>query len=61
MSVWEALLVIASGIGAGTINTIVGSGSLITFPTLLLVGVPPLTANISNNLGMLPGDRKSVV
>ena len=55
MSVWEALLVIASGIGAGTINTIVGSGSLITFPTLLLVGVPPLTANISNNLGMLPG------
>ena len=55
MSVWEALLVIASGIGAGTINTIVGSGSLITFPTLLLLGVPPLTANISNNLGMLPG------
>jgi uncharacterized membrane protein YfcA len=47
--------VFAAGIGAGAINTLVGSGSLITFPVLLAVGFPPLTANVSNNLGLVPG------
>ena len=55
MSVGEALLVVLAGVGAGTINTIVGSGTLITFPTLLLLGVPPVTANVSNNIGLVPG------
>ncbi|GAA4402704.1 sulfite exporter TauE/SafE family protein [Fodinibacter luteus] len=55
MSALDALLVVLAGIGAGTINTIVGSGTLITFPTLLLLGVPPVTANISNNIGLVPG------
>lgn len=44
-----------AGVGAGAINTLVGSGSLITFPILLAVGFPPLTANVSNNLGLVPG------
>ena len=51
----DAVLVVLAGVGAGTINTIVGSGTLITFPTLLLLGVPPVTANISNNIGLVPG------
>ena len=51
----DALLVLLAGVGAGTINTIVGSGTLITFPTLLLLGVPPVTANISNTIGLVPG------
>jgi uncharacterized membrane protein YfcA len=55
MSPLEALLVLVAGIWAGAINTIVGSGSLVTFPVLLAVGYPPLTANISNNLGLVPG------
>jgi uncharacterized membrane protein YfcA len=55
MSLWEALAVFAAGIGAGTINTIVGSGTLITFPVLLAVGLPPVTANVSNTLGLVPG------
>ena len=55
MSALEALVVVLAGIGAGTINTIVGSGTLITFPTLLLLGIPPVTANISNNIGLVPG------
>ena len=55
MSALDALLVVLAGIGAGTINTIVGSGTLITFPTLLLLGIPPVTANISNNIGLVPG------
>ena len=40
---------------AGFINSIVGSGTLITFPTLLLFGVNPIVANASNNLGLVPG------
>jgi uncharacterized membrane protein YfcA len=55
LSIWEALAVLAAGIGAGTINTIVGSGTLITFPVLLATGLPPITANVSNTLGLVPG------
>jgi uncharacterized protein len=51
----EALLVVLAGVGAGTLNTIVGSGSLLTFPTLLAVGLPPVTANVSNTIGLVPG------
>jgi uncharacterized membrane protein YfcA len=50
-----AAAVFGAGIAAGTINTIVGSGTLITFPTLLALGVPPVLANTSNTLGLVPG------
>jgi uncharacterized membrane protein YfcA len=50
-----ATAVFGAGIAAGTINTIVGSGTLITFPTLLALGVPPVIANTSNSLGLSPG------
>jgi uncharacterized protein len=55
VSLLEASLVIAAGLAAGTINTVVGSGSLITFPTLLWVGLPPVVANVSNTVGLVPG------
>ena len=55
MTVWEALAVLAAGAGAGLINTVVGSGTLITFPTLLALGYPPVTANVSNNIGLVFG------
>ena len=55
MSAWEIVAILAAGMAAGTINTVVGSGTLITFPTLLAFGVPPVTANVSNNLGLVPG------
>jgi uncharacterized membrane protein YfcA len=48
-------LVAAAGVAAGTINTVVGSGTLITFPVLLSLGVPPVTANVSNTIGLVPG------
>jgi len=51
----DAVLILAAGLAAGTINTIVGSGSLITFPALLALGYPPLIANVSNNVGLVPG------
>jgi uncharacterized membrane protein YfcA len=55
MTALEALLVLVAGVWAGAINTLVGSGSLVTFPVLLAVGYSPLTANVSNNLGVVPG------
>jgi hypothetical protein len=61
MSPAEALAVLAAGIGAGTINTIVGSGTLITFPVLLAVGLPPVTANVSNTLGLVPGSLTGAI
>ncbi|MHB8465034.1 MAG: sulfite exporter TauE/SafE family protein [Acidimicrobiales bacterium] len=47
--------IFAAGLGAGTVNTIVGSGSLITFPTLLAAGYTPVVANVSNTIGLVPG------
>ncbi|GCD38679.1 UPF0721 transmembrane protein [Streptomyces chrestomyceticus JCM 4735] len=55
MTVWEALAVFGAGGAAGAINVVVGSGTLITFPVLLAVGLPPVTANVSNTLGLVPG------
>jgi uncharacterized protein len=55
VSAWEIVAILVAGMAAGTINTVVGSGTLITFPTLLAFGVPPVTANVSNNLGLVPG------
>ena len=51
----ELLLVALAGAGAGLINTVVGSGTLITFPTLLAFGLPPVLANVSNTIGLAPG------
>jgi uncharacterized membrane protein YfcA len=55
MTVVEALAIVGAGAVAGGVNTVVGSGSLITFPTLLAVGYAPVTANVSNSIGLVPG------
>jgi uncharacterized membrane protein YfcA len=53
---WSDLLVLLlAGGAAGLINTVVGSGTLVTFPTLLALGVPPVLANVSNTVGLTPG------
>ena len=54
-------LIAAAGFGAGMINTIVGSGSLITFPTLVSLGYSPLVANVSNTLGLVPGSASGAL
>ncbi|MFI9308985.1 sulfite exporter TauE/SafE family protein [Streptomyces triculaminicus] len=61
MSIWEALAILAAGIGAGTINTIVGSGTLFTFPVLLATGLPPITANVSNTVGLVTGNISGAI
>jgi uncharacterized protein len=61
VTVWEMAAVLLAGAAAGTINTVVGSGTLITFPTLLALGVPPVTANVSNTIGLVPGSVSGAV
>ncbi len=56
MTLLEVLAVLAAGFTAGGINAIVGSGSLITFPVLLAVGFAPVTANVSNSVGLVFGN-----
>ncbi len=55
MSAPEIIAIAFAGLAAGTINTAVGSGTLITFPVLLAFGYPPVTANVSNTIGLVPG------
>lgn len=61
MTVLEVVAILLAGIAAGTINTVVGSGTLITFPTLLAFGVPPVTANVSNTIGLVPGSISGAI
>jgi uncharacterized membrane protein YfcA len=56
----EIAAILAAAIAAGAINAVVGSGSLITFPTLLAFGFPPVLANVSNNVGLVPGNASAV-
>jgi uncharacterized membrane protein YfcA len=58
---FEVTAILLAGVAAGTINTVVGSGTLITFPTLLAFGVPPVTANVSNTVGLVPGTLSGAV
>ncbi|MCT1546598.1 sulfite exporter TauE/SafE family protein, partial [Kocuria rhizophila] len=53
---WQVLLILVAGLWAGTINTIVGSGTLVTFPVLVTMGVPPVTASMSNAMGLIAGN-----
>jgi hypothetical protein len=55
MSFFEAVMLVLVGIVAGTMNSIIGSGGLVTFPALLAFGYSPLVANMTNNMGSLPG------
>lgn len=59
MSVSELVLILLAGLGAGAVNALVGSGTLITFPTLVTLGFPPLTATISNAVGLVAGGMSS--
>jgi len=53
------ILIGLAGFGAGAINALVGSGTLITFPTLVALGYPPVTATMSNAVGLVAGNVSS--
>jgi hypothetical protein len=60
MSLWEIVAIALAGLAAGTINTVVGSGTLITFPILLAFGYAPVTANVSNTISGAIGYRREL-
>jgi len=60
MTPFEALGVLVAAGGAGAANAVVGSGSLLTFPILLAVGLPPITANVTNTVGLCCGDAGAI-
>jgi uncharacterized membrane protein YfcA len=60
VSAIEIAVVLVAGLAAGAINAIVGSGSLVTFPVLLAVGFPSVTANVSNTVGLVFGNVSAV-
>jgi uncharacterized membrane protein YfcA len=60
MSASHALVIVLAGVGAGIFNGVAGGGSLISFPILLGLGYPALTANITNTIGIWPGYLASV-
>jgi uncharacterized membrane protein YfcA len=61
VTLWEAVAVALAGLAAGTINTVVGSGTLVTFPVLLGVGYPPVLANVTNTVGLVPGSLSGAI
>lgn len=56
LSVAQLLLILLAGLWAGAINTVVGSGTLVTFPVLVAMGVPPVSATVSNAMGLIAGN-----
>jgi uncharacterized membrane protein YfcA len=61
LSLGEIVAIALAGMAAGTINTVVGSGTLITFPVLLAFGYPPVIANVSNTIGLVPGSVSGAI
>src|ERR671930_958626 len=61
MDVGEVVAIALAGLAAGTINALVGRGTLITFPVLLAFGYAPVTANVSNTIGLVPGSAAGAI
>ena len=61
MTGFECAVIVLAGMGAGVINTVVGSGTLLTFPVLLWAGLPPVAANVANNIGLAPGSVSGAI
>jgi len=61
LSALQIVTILGAGLIAGMVNTIVGSGSLLTFPALLAAGYSPVVANVSNSVGLVLGNVSGVV
>jgi uncharacterized protein len=61
MELWEAVAILLAGVAAGGINAVAGSGTLFTFPVLLALGYPPITATVSNSIGLAPGTLSGTI
>jgi len=57
----EQIAVVAAGLGAGILTSTVGVASLLSFPVLIALGIPPVVANVSNTIGLLPGSMSGSI
>lgn len=55
MTFWDLVIAAVAAIGAGAVNAIAGGGTLISFPVLVALGVPPVAANVTNAVALCPG------
>jgi len=55
LSAGNVVLLLAAGLGAGTVNGVAGGGTLVSFPALLATGLPALQANVTSTVGIWPG------
>jgi uncharacterized protein len=55
MTAWHVVVLLVAGLAAGAVNAIAGGGTLLTFPALLAIGLPPVTANVTNTIAIWPG------
>jgi len=60
MNLLDGTLILLAGTAAGIVNVVAGAGTLITFPVLLALGIPPVTANVSNTVGLVPASITGV-
>jgi uncharacterized membrane protein YfcA len=60
MDLSQAVLLLVAGLAAGAVNAVAGGGSLITFPALVAVGLPPVAANVTNSVAVSPGYLASI-
>lgn len=60
MEITEAGLLLAAGLAAGAVNAVAGGGSLVTYPALVAIGLPPVAANVTNSIAVSPGYLASV-
>ena len=56
MEFFNSVFIFFAGLWAGTIDSVVGSGTLVTFPVLIALGFAPVTASISNAIGLIAGN-----
>ena len=60
MTAGEIAALLASSAGAGVMNALAGGGTILTFPTLILLGVPAIQANATSTIALLPGAAASL-
>jgi uncharacterized protein len=58
---YELIAIAAAGVIAGAVNTIAGAGSLLSYPLLVAFGIPPVAANVTNDIGVIPGNLAGVI
>lgn len=55
LEIYQYLLIILAAMAAGAVNALAGGGTLITFPTLIAFGIPPVVSNVTNTVALCPG------